>query len=121
LFRNRAPQSAKEKPATRADMQDFLVDRVPCEGFVRSQIVKQACQPRPDARRDMSGKDAISLLSRAIALYLTFWVLAELTNLPVRVLCFVHSVTAERMAPNTEYLRQYYLMELAFQLTRIVG
>jgi hypothetical protein len=49
----------------------------------------------------MSRKDAISLVSRASALYLTFWALAELTNWPVRVLSFVHSVTAERMAPNT--------------------
>jgi hypothetical protein len=98
-------------------MQDFLVDRLPCSGIVGSQIVKQACQPRPDARRDVSRKDAISLVSRAIALYLTFWALPELTNLPVRVLSFVHSVTAERMAPNTQYLRQYYLMELAFLLT----
>ena len=55
------------------------------------------------------------------ALYLTFWALAELTNLPVRVLSFVHSVTAERMALNTQYLRQYYPMELACLLTRIVG
>lgn len=69
----------------------------------------------------MSRKDAISLVSRAIALYLTFWALAELTNLPVRVLSFVHSVTAERMAPNMQYLRQYYLMEVAFLLTRVVG
>jgi hypothetical protein len=70
----------------------------------------------------MSRKDAVVLASRTLAVLLTVWALTDVSYLPERVHSFIHYFNQE-VPPSisTQYLRHYYLIELGFLVTRIVG
>ena len=73
----------------------------------------------------MSKRDALLLTSRALAVLLTLWALAEVSCLPEFAHSFLHYIRYER-TPSTnmgyvDYMRHYYLIRLAFLITRIVG
>jgi hypothetical protein len=70
----------------------------------------------------MSRKDAVTLASRMLAVLLTVSALAELSYLPGRLHSFLHY--GGQGAPSTaatQYLHHYYLIDLGFLVTRVVG
>jgi hypothetical protein len=73
----------------------------------------------------MSKKDALLLASRAVALFLTVAALSEMSYVPEFVNSFLHyhkyAPTASTNVDYLDYMRHYYLIRLAFLLTRIVG
>jgi hypothetical protein len=73
----------------------------------------------------MSREDAIVLVSRALAVLLTLWVLVDVSYLPADLLAFRHyvdhEITSSGGAEYWLYWRHHYLMELSFLVTRIVG
>ena len=73
----------------------------------------------------MSRKDALLLASRALAVLLTLWALAEVSYLPEFAHSFLHYLRYERTASTNmgyvDYMRHYYLIRLAFLVTRIIG
>ena len=73
----------------------------------------------------MSKKDAVVLASRVVALYLTVWALYEVSFAPESVQSFLHYLkyppTASTNLEYLDYMRHYYLIRLAFLVTRIVG
>jgi hypothetical protein len=71
----------------------------------------------------MSRKDAVQLASRTLATLLMVWALADLSYLPGRLHSFLHygnQGTPSSTAAN-QYLRHYYLIELGFLMSRVVG
>ena len=69
----------------------------------------------------MSRKDAIMLASRTLAILLTVWALTDVSYLPERVHSFLHYINQENYSASTQYMGHYYLIELGFLVTRIVG
>jgi ABC-type anion transport system duplicated permease subunit len=73
----------------------------------------------------MARKDSVLLVSRALAVLLTVFALREVSYLPEFVHSFVHYLRYE-LTPVTnmgylDYMRHYYLLRLAFLITRIIG
>jgi hypothetical protein len=68
----------------------------------------------------ISRKDAVTLASRTLAVLLTVWALADLSYLPGRLHSFLHYGTPSSTAA-TQYLRHYYLIEVGFLVTRVIG
>jgi hypothetical protein len=70
----------------------------------------------------MSRKDAIVLASRTLAVLLTVWALTDASYLPERLHSFLHYLNHEPASSGAiEYGRHYYLIELGFLVTRMVG
>ncbi len=68
----------------------------------------------------MSAKQAVTIASRALAVYCLMWFVADLTYLPSNVhSLFHHLESASAMA--SPYLRNYYLLELSARLLRMIG
>ena len=71
----------------------------------------------------MSRKDAVQLAGRTLATLLMVWALAELSYLPGRLHSFLHyeNQGAYSSTAANQYLRHYYLIDLGFLMTRVVG
>ena len=70
----------------------------------------------------MSRKDAVTLASRTLALLMTVWALADMSYLPGRLNSFLHYAnSASKSSNGIDYGRHYYVIELGFLITRIVG
>jgi hypothetical protein len=70
----------------------------------------------------MSRKDAIILASRALAVLLTVWALSDVSYLPERLHSLLYYLNHESASSaTTEYQRHYYLIQIGFLVTRIVG
>jgi hypothetical protein len=72
----------------------------------------------------MSRKDAVVLASRtlALALLLTVWALVEVSYLPDTLHSFLRYRNQEPGSSTViQYWRHYYLIRLAFVVTRIIG
>jgi len=70
----------------------------------------------------MSRRDAILLASRALAILLTVWALADVSYLPGSIYAFRHYSSVELTSPTaTLYYRHSNLISLSFHVTRIIG
>jgi len=70
----------------------------------------------------MSRKDAVMLASRTLAVLLTVWALSDVSYLPERLQSLFHYLNHEQTSSAAmEYLRHYYLIQIGFLVTRIVG
>lgn len=70
----------------------------------------------------ISRKDAVVLASRTLATLLIVWALSDSSYLPERVHSLLHFLNREPTSPTaTEYGRHYYLIQIGFLVTRIVG
>ena len=70
----------------------------------------------------MSGKDAVVLASRTLALLLTVWALVEVSYLPESLHSFLRYMNQEPGSSTViQYWRHYYLIRLAFVVARIIG
>jgi hypothetical protein len=70
----------------------------------------------------MSRKNAVVLASRTLALLLTVWALAEVSNLPAELYSFLHYSDQElRPAAFIEYRLHSYLISLGFLSVKIIG
>ncbi len=70
----------------------------------------------------LSKRDAVMLVSRTLAVFLTVWTLAEVSYLPERLHSFLHYLNHEPASASAiEYGRHYYLIQLGFLVTRIIG
>jgi len=68
----------------------------------------------------MSTKQAITIASRALAVYCLVWFLADFTYVPSDLLSFWHYRDAYGAITGTTYLRNYHLLTLASRLLRMV-
>lgn len=80
----------------------------------------------------VSKKDAVLLLSRAIALYLIFWALTDVLSLPTELNSFLHHLNERSQVPASvligeshagrveSYWMRYYTLALSTNLFRIV-
>jgi hypothetical protein len=72
--------------------------------------------------RGMTKRDAVVLASRTLAVLFIVWALSELSYLPERVQSCLHYFDSRTVSSaSTPYLRHYYLTEVGFLATRIVG
>jgi hypothetical protein len=70
----------------------------------------------------MSRKDAVMLASRTLAVLLTVWALSDVSYLPERLHSLLHYLNHEPASPAAiECERHYYLIQIGFLVTRIVG
>jgi hypothetical protein len=70
----------------------------------------------------ISRKDAVVLASRTLATLLMVWALNDVSFLPERVHSLLHYLSHEPASPAAvEYGRHYYLIQIGFLITRIVG
>jgi hypothetical protein len=70
----------------------------------------------------MPRKDALMLASRTLAVLFTVEALSELSYLPARLYSFLHYLSHEPSSSTAvEYSQHYYLIELGFLVTRIIG
>jgi hypothetical protein len=69
----------------------------------------------------MSKREAVLLASRALAVLLMVWALSDVSYLPGRVFSLLHYLNREPSSAYTEYMRHYYITEVGFLVTRIVG
>ena len=69
----------------------------------------------------MSTKDAVTIVSRALAIYFLAWLLYDLTYLPSQLFSFLHHQLMVNAARENAYWRNYYLMSLVFLTLRIVA
>jgi len=70
----------------------------------------------------ISRKDAVILASRTLAVLLTVSALADVSYLPERLHSLLRYLNHEPgTATAIEYWRHYYLIQLGFLITRIVG
>ena len=68
----------------------------------------------------MTRKEALLLISRAIAIYLLCWAVDALTYLPERLFAFAHHASLNGLV-SENYLRNYYFVGLALLFVRIVA
>jgi len=70
----------------------------------------------------LSRKDAVVLASRTLATLLIVWALSDVSYLPERLHSLLHYLNHEPASPSAiEYGRHYYLIQIGFLITRIVG
>ena len=70
----------------------------------------------------MSRKDAVVLASRTLVLFLTVWALYEVSHLPEFLHSFLRYMNQDPgSSVAIQYGRHYYVIRLAFLVTRIVG
>ncbi len=72
----------------------------------------------------MSRKEAVLLVSRALAILQLIFALMELTYLPVRFMSLHHHTTSRVsvLAPSgyDDFWNSYYCIDIAFLLTRVI-
>ncbi|MBI3474262.1 MAG: hypothetical protein HY010_00890 [Acidobacteria bacterium] len=68
----------------------------------------------------MSTKQAVTMASRALAVYCLLWFLADFTYMPTDLLSFWHYRDAYGAITGTTYLRNYHVLYLAARLLRMV-
>jgi len=68
----------------------------------------------------MSRKDALVLASRTLAVLLTVWALAEASYLPEFLHSFRYYIN-QVSSLSAQYWSHYYLIRIAFLVTRMVG
>ncbi len=73
----------------------------------------------------MSKEEAISVVSRALAVLISVWALAEVSYLPEHIQSYVHYMYYETTtSTNLSYLRymqHIHFTTLAFLVTRLIG
>src|SRR5260221_7467338 len=62
-----------------------------------------------------SKRELVQIASRAIALYLVFWSLGNLGNVPAILFAISH-YAAQPASPAQDYLNRYYLIQMSSQL-----
>jgi hypothetical protein len=60
----------------------------------------------------MSQKEAVLLVSRALALYLLCWVFSELSNIPVLLFSLAHHVSRRGVLAASDYFSDYDVLSL---------
>ena len=73
----------------------------------------------------MSKQEDIVIVSRALAIFMSVWALAEVSYLPEHVQSYIHYMYYET-TPSTnlrylQYMQHIYLTSLAFLVTRLIG
>jgi hypothetical protein len=69
----------------------------------------------------VSTKEAVSIASRALAVYLLFWFLSDLTYLPSNLFSLWHHRNMLGATEWTIYLRNSEVISLSFRLLRMVA
>jgi hypothetical protein len=69
----------------------------------------------------LSRKELATLASRALALYLTAWLISDLTYLPERVYSFLHETKQQSVLLAQGYWYGHYKIVLVFALIRILA
>ena len=69
----------------------------------------------------MSAREAVSIASRALAVYFLFWLLSDLTYLPSRLFSLWHHRNMPGSTEWTTYLRDSDVISVSFHLLRMVG
>ncbi len=68
----------------------------------------------------MSTKEAVTIVSRAFAVYFLAWLLYDLTYLPSQLNLFLHYQLGPNPSAGSAYWRNYELTRLLFLLLRMV-
>jgi hypothetical protein len=68
----------------------------------------------------MSQKEAVLLVSRALALYLLCWAFSELSNIPVSLFSLAHHVSQRGVLAASDYFSDYDVLSLSLRVVRIV-
>jgi hypothetical protein len=69
----------------------------------------------------VSTKEAVTIASRALAVYLLFWFLSDLTYLPSNLFSLWHHRNMLGATEWTTYLRNSEVISLSFRLARMVA
>jgi hypothetical protein len=69
----------------------------------------------------MTPREGVVLASRSLSLLFMVWAFSELTALPGHLYSFLRYADPVVTMASSDHWRHYYLMMLAFNLTRIVG
>lgn len=69
----------------------------------------------------MSRPEATVLASRTLGLLLIVWALVDLSYLPRDAYSYVHYINLEAKSAGAVLYRHYYLLDITFRITRIVG
>jgi hypothetical protein len=69
----------------------------------------------------VSKKEAVTIACRALAVYLLFWFLEDLTLLPSSLFSLWHHGSMSGANDWTTYLRNWDLISLSFRLLRMVA
>ena len=69
----------------------------------------------------MSAKETVTIACRALAVYLLFWFLEDVTLLPSNLFSLWHHQNMLGASEWTVYLRNYELISVFFRLLRMVG
>ena len=67
----------------------------------------------------MSTKEAVSIISRALAIYFLAWLLSDLTYLPSHLFSLLHHENGMGVAGATTYWRNSERISLSFLILRI--
>ncbi len=68
----------------------------------------------------MSTKEAVTIVSRALAIYFLAWLLSDLTYLPSHVFSLLHHESGLGVPGGTTYWRDSERISLSFLILRIV-
>ena len=68
----------------------------------------------------MSKKEVVLIASRAVALYLVFWSLGNLGNIPGLVFAMSHYAVLPP-SPGRDYMYQYHVIEFSSRIVLTVG
>jgi ABC-type microcin C transport system permease subunit YejB len=69
----------------------------------------------------MSRKELVFIVSRAFALLLTTWALAEVSYLPERVFALTHHISQSSVLARYDYWSSYYLVVTSFLVARVLA
>jgi hypothetical protein len=69
----------------------------------------------------VSKKEAVTIISRSLAVYFLFWFLEDVTYLPSSLFSLWHHRNVLGSTEWTTYLRNSDLISLSFRLLRILG
>jgi hypothetical protein len=69
----------------------------------------------------VSTKEAVTIASRALAVYLLFWFLSDLTYLPSNLFSLWHHRSMLGATEWTTYLRNSDIISISFRLLRMAG
>ena len=68
----------------------------------------------------MSKKEVVQIASRAIALYLVFWSLGQLTSVPALAFAISH-YGGQGVSAGNAYSRNYYVIQLSSHFVMSIG
>ena len=69
----------------------------------------------------MSRKELVFIVSRAIALLLISWALADVSYLPERLFALTHHISQGSVLAKYDYWSSYYLVITSFLVVRVLG